>query len=578
MIKSESRHGFKTLKREKMVGWYDPPQLLRTGLEVVVSTLFARHSDSRRLDALVGSGAVLNFDTEGMLNSEGDFWFDYVADCGDGWDSTYGVAYALSQPLLRVDAQNMHRGRLLVLGGDLVYPTPNKDNYDARLIGPYQLAAQFYDDEPAEVLAIPGNHDWYDSLVAFRRLFFIDGALGFGHVSQTRSYCAARLPKNWWLFAVDLQLDHDLDQAQYTFFADVCEKKLSSLDRVLLCVAEPIWLSKPEQIDTVQFRAATLISKLREQLGHRLILSIAGDLHHYRRHSDDNGHHLITCGTGGAFLHPTHELKSETIGGDFKLRASFPTKRKSFWLTFMNLGFVTRNPKFGIVTAISYLVAAWQNGIYVGERFSSFQLLEIGRLGLEQWQMALVTGLHSALLSPIGLALYAIIFWGFVFFADRSSTLFRVIGGTVHALTHVGAGFLIYWFAAYVAISIYNLPPKSIPQYLVTGVIIFSLSWIIGSVILGTYLLISLNLFKKHSNEAFSSLRIKDWKGFLRGRIRSDGDLELTFIGLQKVPRSWVTGVTARGKPVLVPKDPRNFKPTIEDRVEIPAGRSTIRI
>ena len=63
----------------------------------------------------------------------------------------------------------MPRGRLLIFGGDLVYPTPHADNYDARLVGPYRVASQFYDGEREEMVAIPGNHDWYDSLVAFRR-------------------------------------------------------------------------------------------------------------------------------------------------------------------------------------------------------------------------------------------------------------------------------------------------------------------------------------------------------------------------------------------------------------------------
>ena len=81
-----------------------------------------------------------------MLEDNGDFWFDYVADCGDGWDSTYAVAYALAQPSLDVGEKNtMPRGRLLIFGGDLVYPTPHADNYDARLVGPYRVASQFYD-------------------------------------------------------------------------------------------------------------------------------------------------------------------------------------------------------------------------------------------------------------------------------------------------------------------------------------------------------------------------------------------------------------------------------------------------
>lgn len=38
-----------------MVGWYDPAQLARTGIEVAISTVFGRHSDHRLVEALSAS-------------------------------------------------------------------------------------------------------------------------------------------------------------------------------------------------------------------------------------------------------------------------------------------------------------------------------------------------------------------------------------------------------------------------------------------------------------------------------------------------------------------------------------------
>src|SRR5215207_10102298 len=38
--------------RLPMVGWFDPGQLVRTGVDVVISAIFARNSDRRVLDAL----------------------------------------------------------------------------------------------------------------------------------------------------------------------------------------------------------------------------------------------------------------------------------------------------------------------------------------------------------------------------------------------------------------------------------------------------------------------------------------------------------------------------------------------
>ena len=59
---------------------------------------------------------------------------------------------------------------------------------------------------------------------------------------------------------------------------------------------------------------------------------------------------------------------------------------------------------------------------------------------------------------------------------------------------------------------------------------------VLAATILGLYLLVSLNLFGKHWNEAFSALRIEDYKCFLRLRIQPDGALKIYPVGLIKVP------------------------------------------
>jgi hypothetical protein len=52
-------------------------------------------------------------------------------------------------------------------------------------------------------------------------------------------------------------------------------------------------------------------------------------------------------------------------------------------------------------------------------------------------------------------------------------------------------------------------------------------AWVFGSVIVGLYLLVSLNVFGRHSEEAFSSLRIEDYKHFLRLHVAQDGTLTI---------------------------------------------------
>ena len=71
------------------------------------------------------------FDPPGWSTSPGEFWMDFVADTGDGWNSTYAVASAVAQPELssansKGTEHRTVRGRLLVFGGDQVYPAASR--------------------------------------------------------------------------------------------------------------------------------------------------------------------------------------------------------------------------------------------------------------------------------------------------------------------------------------------------------------------------------------------------------------------------------------------------------------------
>ncbi|HEY6179460.1 MAG TPA: hypothetical protein VIX73_33625, partial [Kofleriaceae bacterium] len=56
-------------------------------------------------------------------------------------------------------------------GGDLVYPVASREEYEQRLVMPYEHALPHTRAPHPDVFAIPGNHDWYDSLISFTRRF-----------------------------------------------------------------------------------------------------------------------------------------------------------------------------------------------------------------------------------------------------------------------------------------------------------------------------------------------------------------------------------------------------------------------
>src|SRR5205823_10895598 len=132
-------------------------------------------------------------------------------------------------------------GRVLVLGGDEIYPTPSRANYEARLVAPFESARRTSVPPYPELYAIPGNHDWYDNLVSFTRLFCAKDWFAGWAVRQRRSYFAVQLPYGWWLIGTDIQLGSDIDEKQVAYFCEVAAK-MKPGDRVIVYTAEPHWI------------------------------------------------------------------------------------------------------------------------------------------------------------------------------------------------------------------------------------------------------------------------------------------------------------------------------------------------
>ena len=78
-----------------------------------------------------------------------------------------------------------------------------------------------------------------------------------------------------------------------------------------------------------------------------------------------------------------------------------------------------------------------------------------------------------------------------------------------------------------------------VADFFVQAIIVFVGGWLLGSLIMGLYLLVSLNIFGRHSEEAFSSMKIEDYKHFLRLHISGDGTLTIYPIAIGHTPRRW---------------------------------------
>ena len=530
-------------RSQKMTGWYDPLKLAGAGLDILVSTLVSARSDYRMIEAI--SARQRFFDYAG----EQEIWIDYVADVGDGFHPTYAIASLLGRPGLAFDTSGKadgdgaiatERGKILIMGGDEVYPSATRQGYCNRTAKPYEGACWEGPTPPPptelpgafpHLFAIPGNHDWYDGLTSFIRLFGQQRTLGVWQTQQSRSYFAIRLPHRFWLLGIDIQLKSDIDKAQIDYFVELARDEMHDGDRVILCNAEPDWVkqaihTEPGLRSNLLFLEKTLLAQ-RSTL--EIVARIAGDLHHYRHHQAGERHN-ITAGGGGAFLHPTHDgigvgpiqFGAEDPPSTYHHKASFPAVEVSRRLAWGNLGMMPKNLGFAPVAAVLYALL-------------SRLVLHLGT-GTIVWPIALVLG--------------------FVLFTDTRKRSYRILGGATHALAHLGLALGITLGACKMLdVEPFSQVTERFGPELAVMVIAALCGAVLGPTLFGFYLLGSLNVWKRHGNEAFSSLKIQDYKNFLRLHVTERG---VTFypIGLARVPQAWKRANDAqRGDALLVPAE-----------------------
>lgn len=216
-------------KQPAMTNWYDPRQLSATALKALVSGTFASYADKRELQAALGKGNVpldysLDADTGVPVD---ELWIDFISDTGDGFNSTYTVADLEARHLqlklnpaysgtrkTEITEWDLPAGNILLLGGDQVYPTPSMQAYENRFKVPFRAASNKHHQagKPGyKMFAIPGNHDWYDGLGSFIKLFCQHRRIGQWQTEQSRSYYALKLTADLWIWATDVQLNSDID-------------------------------------------------------------------------------------------------------------------------------------------------------------------------------------------------------------------------------------------------------------------------------------------------------------------------------------------------------------------------------
>jgi hypothetical protein len=593
-------------KRRSMAGWFNPQLLIGTAIRVAISTVFGQFADRR--EAMAAANAIApqpphpSFDYSKRAPDE-DLWIDFLADTGDGWDPTYAMAQLVSEDRIAPAGLDdpLPRGRILVLGGDQVYPTASHSEYDDRFLGPFEEAyapgnvPRWSEAERPDLYALPGNHDWYDGLGAFvdifcRRRIAPEGAMGIDRpgkivggrqTQQTRSYFALKLPDGWWLWGTDSALEGYIDQPQIEYFQWVARHWMDKGSKLILCVAQPSWAYVDVDDPAKQFERFSYLERLAanargpdgEPMGHELKLVLTGDSHHYARYVEGEINY-VTCGGGGAFLHPTHHLEDKSFEWDYpppgvphsrgdkpvtrtftiaekagsKEKALFPDRKTSWRLSLGDLLFPWRNLSFPAVHAGLYMVFNWLlnfHAMTTGWKDLAGAVAGPG-ITFEQalWNYVLLIGL-----SPMPLLLMLIALGGYIYFADARGWWSRIFDGFVHAALQTTVVILT-------TIAVLRFGGDSAHRGIDIGWLALAslAAAIAGTTLFGLYLLFNLSVRGRQWDPAFSALRVKDYKSFLRLRIGRDGALTVYPIGLRKVPK---------GEPTPVALAPHLIEPPI---------------
>ncbi|MFJ5955585.1 hypothetical protein ACIQC5_06440 [Paenarthrobacter sp. NPDC092416] len=632
------------------VRWLSPMSLARTALKVMAATVFADFGDKRELEGsfpadpldldklpVPGQPAQPPVSSRGLPSPKEtgrpspeeaadrgaraeheerearaadnpaatDMWLDFAADLGDGFDATYSVALFLAQDKLTVEGHELPRGRVLVLGGDEVYPVASPAAYENRMAGPYRTAlpalrgplnalnatnsaqSRPHNETPI-MLALPGNHDWYDGLTSFIRLFTRQRSIGRWRTIQSRSYFAVRLTgespapgrrgtPGWWLLGLDSQLGQYIDEPQLDYFYRNVTLQLQPGDAIMLCVAAPFWVDASEP-GVNEFRQVNFFEQdylrrrfnpetgLFESTGASVRLWLTGDLHHYSRYEqrapgeaenlppDPSRTQMITCGLGGAYLSDAHWLPEHLVlpapaaspgesasipdvqdvptGRRFiRMPTIYPGQADSQRLgprlanPFSQYWLPIRNPGFGLSLGIAHVVAA----LTIWTVFSAFR------------GESFVDSLRG-LTHGNTLLLIVILVVSVPFLLAVTALLARWLDLATSGIVVFARGALYQLSALAVSAAVVILIPwpDGWPHFVIVLLALALMhvgGWALGSETFALYILATPT--GEVSSWKMSGQSIEDHKGFLRLHLALDGSVTVYPLMLDTVCRDW---------------------------------------
>ncbi|MCI0685725.1 MAG: metallophosphoesterase, partial [Sporichthyaceae bacterium] len=287
-----------------------------------------------------GVDPQLRIDRTDLAGAE--FSFLLLGDPGEGDMSQYAVVPGMN----RIGAGTA----FTILCSDVVYPTGVGDDYGRKFFQPYQAY-------PAPMYAVPGNHDWYDGLGGFMRVFCDAPALeplaaDDPEYARPRRFSRAWLRERLWsptraideellsrsrglrgqpgqqahqpgpywvldagplrIVGIDTGIAGDLDAEQGDWLRAVSADPRPKI----LITGKPIYARNAYSPCPIE--GGGTVDDIVCDPAHNYLAAIGGDIHNYQRYPVRVGDRVIqyiVAGGGGAFMHATHTIRRISVRG-----------------------------------------------------------------------------------------------------------------------------------------------------------------------------------------------------------------------------------------------------------------------
>jgi Calcineurin-like phosphoesterase len=272
-----------------------------------------------------------------VSRGDGPISFLLLGDPGEGDDSQYAVVPPLLSQADRVD--------FAILCSDVIYPSGEMGDYRTKFYRPYR-------DLQCPILAVPGNHDWYDGLHGFmsqlcgldapqaplevgpgwrgavaRRLWRRSTRPDDADLADMRAaragpaqICDPIQPAPYWaldvgplrIVGIDTGIIGAIDREQAEWLRRV---SLDSERPKVLITGKPLIVNGHRLDEKLRDAVDDVVRDPRA----RYVMAIGGDTHNYQRYPvglpDGRTIQYVVSGGGGAYTHATHQIAHVCVDG-----------------------------------------------------------------------------------------------------------------------------------------------------------------------------------------------------------------------------------------------------------------------